>query len=171
MLPDQGAHCSFRAMTIDVAHIRDRLAATLGSSLQLGELLGTGGFAAVFKARDPFLERDVAIKVLDPDLGVTGALEEQFLHEARAVAGVEHPHIVPLYAAESRNGLLYLVMRLLPGQSLADRLRSEGPLPFDEAARLTHEVAMALATAHHRGVVHRDIKPENILLDAAGQLS
>ncbi len=130
-------------------------------------MLGAGGFAAVFRAHDPFLERDVAIKVLDPNLGLSSELEEQFLHEARAIAGVEHPHIVPLYSAESRNGLLYLVMRLLPGQSLADRLKG-GPLPFDEAARLAHEVAQALATAHERGVVHRDIKPENILLDGAG---
>jgi serine/threonine-protein kinase len=143
------------------------LPAALGDSLQLGELLGAGGFAAVFRAHDPFLERDVAIKVLDPNLGLSHELEEQFLHEARAIAGVEHPHIVPLYSAESRNGLLYLVMRLLPGQSLADRLK-EGPLAFDEAARLAHEVAQALQAAHERGVVHRDIKPENILLDGAG---
>jgi serine/threonine-protein kinase len=155
-------------MSIDAAGARERLAAVVGDSLDVGELLGTGGFGAVFRAHDPLLERDVAIKVLDPDLGLTGELEAQFLHEARAVAGVEHPHIVPLYAAESKEGLLYLVMRLLPGPSLAKRIESSGPMPSDEIARLGHEVAMALATAHERGVVHRDIKPENILLDGAG---
>jgi serine/threonine-protein kinase len=155
-------------MPIDAELMRARLATAVGESLVLGELLGTGAFAAVFRAHDPFLERDVAIKVLDPALGVAGELQEQFLHEARTVAGVEHPHIVPLYTAESREGLVYLVMRLLPGQSLATRLKTSGPMEFVEAARLAHEVAMALATAHDRGVVHRDIKPENILLDGAG---
>ena len=122
----------------------------------------------MFRAHDPRLQRDVAIKVLDPGLSLTADLEAQFLSEARIVAGVEHPYIVPLYSAESRDGLLYLVMRLLPGQSLADRLAGKGTLPVEEAARVAHEVAQALAAAHGRGVVHRDIKPDNILLDEAG---
>ncbi len=156
------------SLTIDVETLRPRLAAALGEQLQLGELLGVGGFAAVFRAHDPLLQRDVAIKVLDPSLPLTTDLEEQFLAEARIVAGVEHPYIVPLYSAESRGGLLYLVMRLLPGQSLAERLSSGGLLPVEEAARIAHEVAQALAAAHQRGVVHRDVKPDNILLDGAG---
>jgi serine/threonine-protein kinase len=155
-------------VTIDVDAVRPRLAAALGDALQLGDTLGVGGFAAVFRARDPRLERDVAIKVLDPALGVSAELEEQFLREARIVAGVEHPHIVPLYSAESREGLLYLVMRLLPGRTLADRIAREGALEPAEAARIAHEIAEALALAHRHGVVHRDIKPDNILLDAAG---
>ena len=97
-------------------------------------------FDAESNARDPFLERDVAIKVLDPNLGLTSELEEQFLREARVGAGVEHPHIIPL----------------------------GGALPPEEAARLAHEVAMALARAHEHGVVHRDSKPDNVLLDGAG---
>ena len=154
-------------MSIDIATLRPKLEAALGSQLQLGALLGTGGFAAVFRAHDPFLERDVAIKVLDPALAVDAALEEQFLHEARTIAAAEHPHIVPLYSAESSGGLLYLVMRLLPGQSLKDRI-AEGKLPAAEAARIALECARALAAAHAVGVVHRDIKPGNILLDANG---
>ena len=155
-------------MPIDIDAIRPRLQAALGDALRLGDVLGVGGFAAVFRAHDPFLERDVAIKVLDPALAVSGELEEQFLREARIVAGVEHPHIVPLYDAVSRDGLLYLVMRLLPGQSLAGRIKAERKLSPADAARLAHEVARALAAAHERGVVHRDIKPDNILLDASG---
>jgi serine/threonine-protein kinase len=154
-------------MSIDIAALRPKLEAALGAQLQLGPLLGQGGFAAVFRAHDPFLERDVAIKVLDPSLAVTAAREEQFLHEARTIAAAEHPHIVPLYSAESTGGLLYLVMRLLPGQSLRDRI-AVGKLPAAEAARIALECARALAAAHAVGVVHRDIKPGNILLDANG---
>ena len=154
-------------MSIDIASLRPKLEAALGAQLQLGALLGQGGFAAVFRAHDPFLERDVAIKVLDPSLAVDAAREEQFLHEARTIAAAEHPHIVPLYSAESTGGLLYLVMRLLPGQSLKDRLAQE-KLPAAEAARIALECARALAAAHAVGVVHRDIKPGNILLDANG---
>src|SRR4029434_7195951 len=152
-------------MSIDIAALRPKLEAALGGQLQLGALLGQGGFAAVFRAHDPFLQRDVAIKVLDPSLAVDAAREEQFLHEARTIAAAEHPHIVPLYAAESSGGLLYLVMRLLPGQSLEDRI-GKGKLSAAEAARIALECAGALAAAHAVGVVHRDIKPANILLDA-----
>ncbi len=155
-------------MAIDTDALRPRLQAALGESLRVGDVLGVGGFAAVFRARDLFLERDVAIKVLDPSLALSEELEEQFLREARIVACVEHPHIVPLYDAAARDGLLYLVMRLLPGQSLAGRIASEVKFPAAEAARLAHEVAMALVVAHECGVVHRDIKPDNILLDASG---
>lgn len=154
-------------MSIDIATLRPKLEAALGEQLQLGPLLGEGGFAAVFRAHDPFLERDVAIKVLDPSLAVDAALEEQFLHEARTIAAAEHPHIVPLYSADSTGDLLYLVMRLLPGRSLEDRIAG-GKLPAAEAARIALECARALAAAHAVGVVHRDIKPANILLDTNG---
>jgi serine/threonine-protein kinase len=154
-------------MSIDIARLRPKLEAALGEQLQLGPLVGQGGFAAVFRAHDPFLERDVAIKVLDPALAVDAALEEQFLHEARTIAAAEHPHIVPLYSADATGGLLYLVMRLLPGNSLEGRI-AEGKLPAAEATRIALECARALAAAHAVGVVHRDIKPGNILLDAHG---
>src|SRR5436309_1813601 len=148
-------------MSIDIATLRPKLEAALGEQLQLGALLGEGGFAAVFRAHDPYLERDVAIKVLDPSLAVDAALEEQFLHEARTIAAAEHPHIVPLYSANSNGGLLYLVMRLLPGHSLEERI-AKGKIPAAKAARITLECAQALAAAHAVGVVHRDIKPANI---------
>src|SRR4029079_16157885 len=138
-------------MSIDITSLRPKLEAALGEHLQLGALLGRGGFAAVFRAHDPFLERDVAVKVLDPSLAVDSALEEQFLHEARTIAAAEHAYIVPLYAAESAGGLLYLVMRLLRGQSLEDRI-AKGRLPAAEAARIALQCAGALAAAHAVGV-------------------
>lgn len=154
-------------MSIDITALRPRLEAALGERLRLGALLGTGGFAAVFRAYDPFLEREVAIKVLDPSLAVDAEREEQFLHEARTIAAAEHPHIVPLYTAESSGGLLFLVMRLIGGQSLEARI-AEGKLQVAEASRVALECGRALAAAHAIGVVHRDIKPANILLDANG---
>ena len=153
---------------IDVAALQERLAHAMRGELDVLEVLGVGGFGAVFRAHDPVLERDVAIKVLDPAAGLSTEGQQKFLDEARIVATVEHPHIVPLYRAELRDGLLCLTMRLIPGRSLADRLAAERQLDPAEAARLAHEVAQALSTAHARGIVHRDIKPENILLDAAG---
>jgi len=150
------------------ADLPARLQQALGPALRVEELLGVGGFAAVFRAHDPLLERDVAVKVLTPGAAADGARDAQFLHHARALAGVEHPHIVPLYDAGAREGLLYLVMRLLPGQPLRDRMVPGAPMPVAEAVRIAREVALALAAAAERGVVHRDIKPENILLDASG---
>ena len=153
---------------IDIAALQERLTRAMRGELEVLDVLGVGGFGAVFRAHDPVLERDVAIKVLDPATGLSPEGQRKFLDEARVVATVEHPHIVPLYRAEVRDGLLCLTMRLIPGRSLAERLATEKQLDPAEAARLAHEVAQALSTAHARGIVHRDIKPENILLDAAG---
>jgi serine/threonine-protein kinase len=156
---------------MDDAIVRDlhrRLTSALGDQFEIGALLGTGGFAAVFRARDPVLGRDVAIKVFDPALSLSPAAADQLLTEARLVAAIEHPHIVPLYEAGVREGLVYLVMRCMPDGTLGDKLERSGPLPAAEVARLGTEVADALAAAHEQGVVHLDIKPANILLDARG---
>jgi hypothetical protein len=150
-----------------VQEITRRLAAAYAGRLEIGELLGIGGFAAVFRARDPLLGRDVAIKVLDPSLaGRRGA--DRLLDEARLIAATEHPHIVPLYEVNRDDDLVSLVMRYFPHGSLARKLEREPTLPPAEVVRLGTEVAEALATAHARGVVHLDVKPDNILLDADG---
>ena len=151
-----------------LTQLQARLAGVLGTRLALGELLGTGGFAAVFRARDPLLNRDVAIKALDPTLVRDDAAADRLLDEARLVATAEHPHIVPLHEAGHRDGVVYLVMRFFPDGTLGTRLSRDGALTPAGVARLGVEVADALAAAHARGVLHLDIKPDNLLLDAEG---
>jgi len=151
-----------------LVQLKARLTAALGARLEPGELLGVGGFAAVFRARDTLLNRDVAIKALDPALVLDGASADRLLDEARLVATAEHPHIVPLYEAGHRDGVVYLVMRYFPDGTLGARLGAHGPLNPAGIAQLGVEVADALAAAHARGVLHLDIKPDNLLLDAEG---
>ncbi len=155
-------------MTLDAAAVRHRLADAVHDHFALGDLLGVGGSASVFRAHDHVLDRDVAIKVIDPALAESAPLEALFLHEAQIVASLEHPNIVPVYSAHSREGLLYLVMRLLDGESLTTRL-ANGVLSPAESVRIALDVASALAAAHARGIVHRDIKPDNVLLDRTGR--
>jgi serine/threonine-protein kinase len=127
--------------------------------------LGRGGMALVFVAQDLKHHRQVAVKVLKPELAASlGA--ERFLREIETTANLRHPHILPLYDSGEIGGALYYVMPLVEGESLRERLAREGPLPVDDAVRIAHEVAGALSYAHSRGIVHRDIKPENILLES-----
>ncbi len=129
------------------------------------EELGKGGFATVYRARDPDLDREVALKVLDPLLTRDPVWVARFRREARAVARLDHPHVVTIYEVGEAHGMLYIVNRLIEGGNLAARIREEGPLPWDEVVRLTGEIASALDYAHGAGVVHRDLKAGNVLLD------
>ncbi len=135
---------------------------------RLRALLGTGGMAEVYRALDPRLGREVAVKVLPAPLATDPNYVARFRDEARRVATLNHPHIVPVYHYGEDGGLLYLVMPILR-ESLRDRLGREGVLPPSEAARIAVEIASALEAAHDRGLVHRDVKPENILLDNKGR--
>lgn len=130
------------------------------------EQIGAGGMSEVYKAWDGNLNRFVAIKVLSLHLSQTDEFRTRFDIEAKAIALLEHAHIVPLYAYGEEAGVLYLVLRYMPTGSLADRIKAEGPLPLDEAARLLDQLADALDYAHANGVLHRDFKTENVLLDA-----
>src|SRR5206468_4189387 len=125
--------------------------------------VGRGGMASVFAAHDLRHDRRVAIKVLQPELGVSLS-GERFLREIRVTAGLTHPHILPLHDSGDAGGLLYYVMPFVDGESLRQRMRREGKLPLADALRITREVGDALGYAHQRQVIHRDIKPENILL-------
>ena len=129
------------------------------------ELLGRGGFGLVLKAFDPALGRAVAIKVLAPQLATSAAARGRFAREARAAAAVVHDHVVAIHAVDSWNGLPYLVMPYIPGQSLQERVDRDGPLALKEALRISIQTAQGLQSAHAQGLVHRDVKPSNILLE------
>ena len=139
------------------------LIAALADRYAIEREIGRGGMATVYLARDLKHDRQVAVKVLDPDLGaVLGA--ERFLSEIRVTANLQHPNLLPLFDSGSANGLLYYVMPFVEGESLRHRLDRERQLPVEEAVRLSVAVARALDYAHGHGVIHRDLKPENILL-------
>ena len=129
--------------------------------------LGAGGMGEVYRARDTRLDRSVAIKVLPSHLCDQPEARERFDREARSISSLNHPHICQLYDVGSQDGVSYLVMELLEGESLGDRLR-RGPLPLDQVLRYGAEIAEGLQAAHRCGVVHRDLKPGNIMLTKAG---
>jgi serine/threonine protein kinase/Leucine-rich repeat (LRR) protein len=128
-------------------------------------LLGAGGMGVVFEAEDPQLQRKVALKVMRPVLAADPPARQRFLREARAIAAIEHEHIVPIYQVGEEGGVPYLAMPLLKGESLDQRLRREEKLPPAEVLRIGREMAEGLAAAHERGLVHRDIKPGNVWLE------
>ena len=140
-----------------------QLTAALADRYVIEREIGRGGMATVYLARDVRHDRQVAVKVLNPDLGaVLGA--ERFLSEIRVTANLQHPNLLALFDSGSANGLLYYVMPFVEGETLRHRLDRERQLPIEEAVRLSVAVARALDYAHGHGVIHRDLKPENILL-------
>ena len=133
-------------------------------------LLGRGAMAVVYEARDPALDRKVAIKVLDVrELGDTD-LAERFLREARAVARLSHPHIVAVHDVGSEGDLAFMVMELMSGQTLQQRMPPGQPWPLGAVLPVAGQLLDALACVHAAGIVHRDIKPANVMLDAAGRV-
>ena len=146
-----------------------RLATSLAERYRIERELGSGGMATVYLAHDLRHDRDVAVKVLHPDLGAALG-GERFLSEIKTTARLQHPHILPLLDSGTAGGLLYYVMPYVRGETLRGRLDRERQLPIDDALRIAREVADALAHAHGLGVIHRDIKPENILLQGGHAL-
>jgi len=134
---------------------------------EVTEMIGQGGMATVYRARQSSMERDVAVKVISTQLVGDPGFVTRFEHEARLIARLQHVHILPVYDFGREDDRLYLVMRLVEGGSLDRQLRN-GPLSLPRAARLFTQIASALTYAHKEGVVHRDLKPNNILLDKNG---
>lgn len=128
--------------------------------------LGRGGMATVYRAYDPRFEREVALKVLPREFLHDGSFRVRFEREAKTIASLEHPAIVPVYDVGEDDGQPYFVMRLMPGGSLSDII-SKGPMPLKEAARIMSRLGPALDEAHAKGIIHRDLKPGNILFDRA----
>ena len=134
---------------------------------EITELLGQGGMAAVYKGYQRDVDRYVAVKVLPPHPGQDSQFVERFKLEARTIARLQHPHILPLYDYGDENDILYLVMAFAEGGSLSDRIRRE-PMTLPEIQRVFDQIAGALDYAHRQNVIHRDIKPDNILIDQEG---
>lgn len=129
-------------------------------------LLGEGGMGRVLEAEDAQLRRRIAVKVMRPELATNDQSRQRFLREARAVAALQHDHVVSIYQVGEEGGVPFLAMPLLVGESLQCRLAREGTLPSDEVARIGREAAEGLAAAHAAGLVHRDVKPGNLWLEA-----
>jgi serine/threonine-protein kinase len=153
----------------DCDELKERLARTLEGRYEITRLLGRGGMGVVFLAHDLMLERQVAIKVLPPEMTGDPQLISRFQQEAKTAARLDHPNIIPIYRVDSEDGLVYIVMKYVSGQSL-EELLAEGPLPLTQVRHILREAALALGHAHRRRIVHRDVKPANIMVDDDGRV-
>src|ERR1700687_1080041 len=134
---------------------------------EVGAPLGAGGMGEVYRARDTRLDRTVPIKILPAHLSSDPLRKQRFAREAKTISGLNHPHICVLHDVGSQDGVDYLVMECVEGETLAKRLE-KGPLPLEQVLKIGTQIADALDKAHRSGVVHRDLKPGNIILTPAG---
>ncbi len=149
----------------EIAQFEDKLRSAVEAEYEILEPIGQGGFSYVYKARDLRLGRNVAIKVIRPDLAGASAFLERFRREGVALAKLRHPAVVPIYDIRASEELIYYVMPHVEGENLRNRLERMGKLPPFEAHRVFSELADAVAATHRAGIVHRDIKPENVMLE------
>lgn len=131
---------------------------------RITSLAGAGGMGVVFQARDEQLDRAVALKLIAPEYARDPRFREMFLRESRAAASIEHPNVIPIYGADQDGDRLYIAMRFVEGESLAERIAQRGKLPPAQAVGILGQVAAALEAAHRRGLLHRDVKPANIVV-------
>src|SRR5919202_94546 len=141
----------------------------IGGRFRLEELVGSGGMSSVYRAYDPTLERHVAIKLMHRDISSDADQLERFRREARAVAQLNHPHVVTVIDAGEDDGAPYIVFEYVEGETLKERIRRLGRLPVSEAVAYAIEIGRALECAHANKLVHRDVKPQNVLIDPDGR--
>lgn len=134
---------------------------------RIESFIARGGMAAVYRAKDLSLGRDVALKLLDPTVAESETFRQRFVRESQLAAALDHPNIIPIYDADAVNGLLYIAMRYVPGSTLQALFAQSGPMAVDRALGLLGQIASALDAAHAHGLVHRDVKPHNVLVTAA----
>src|SRR4051812_25172273 len=137
---------------------------------RIESVVGRGGMGVVYRAVELELGRVVALKVIAPELLEEPAVRERFLREARTAASIEHPNVIPVYAAGERDGIAYLVMRFVDGHDLRTLVRRDGPPTPARAANVIARVADALDAIHRAGYIHRDVKPANVLVDLDGHV-
>src|SRR5213082_2088688 len=162
----QGVRTSEGSGGQEVRPTGERLARALGPKYQVKRLVGRGGFAEVYELWDQDLDRRLACKVLHPEIAWTPGMLVRFRQEAKALARLQHPAILPIHFTGDAEGLVYYVMPFVEGESLAEALRRRGPYGTDAALAVAEPVLQALGHAHAQGLVHRDIKPDNVMLEA-----
>src|SRR6516225_7756248 len=148
------------------------MALSIGTQLgshEITALLGKGGMGEVYRARDLKLKREVAIKILPEEFARDGDRVGRFQREAEVLASLNHPNIAGIYDLQEANGSRYLVLELVEGETLADRI-ARGPIPVNEALAITKSICEALEAAHERGIIHRDLKPANVKITPDGKV-
>jgi len=148
----------------------DMVGRMIAGRYEIVEKIGSGGMGVVWKAKDKILDRHVALKILRPEMSEDQAFVQRFRQEAKAAASLSHSNIVNIYDVGQDRGLHYIVMELVEGQTLRDKLNEAGRLSVDEAVNIAIQICLGLAHAHACGIIHRDIKPQNILITNTGQV-
>ncbi|HEV8266272.1 MAG TPA: protein kinase [Gemmatimonadales bacterium] len=167
---DQTGGATASTTSGEIENLQRRLQRLVEGKYQIIRMLGKGGMGAVFLAQDLTLDREVAIKVLPPDISQDPKVIQRFQQEAKTAAKLDHTNIIPIYRVESEGGLNYFVMKYIAGTSLEDVLEEKQALTADYIQRVLWEAACALGHAHQRGIVHRDVKPANIMFDHDGRV-
>lgn len=141
-------------------------AGTIFAGYEVESVVGAGGLGILYRARQLRLDRPVALKLVEPAVAQHPVVRERLRREARAVAALDHPNVVPLYEAGEQDGTVFIATRWVDGVELGTLLHRDGPLVPERAARIAAQIAAALAVAHERGLIHRDVKPSNVILTA-----